>query len=238
MDESFISEKTIIIQRYVRGFLLRIKRLPLILYSIQKYLIVMNYHFCDLNNDGRINSNFDEENIINILINKFGCKIKKPKLRNWFDICVFDNYYGWLPVNIKSTSTKTSDNVGNLALAVYAYTNMDLDLQVESGYENGIMASILFDKLMNKKINYKHKKDYYFLVLNKNNNKHVIVNSVKGLKKITPNINNLPFQVKWEVNQEFQYKHIQLCVQDFLNVIKKPNPSWKETFLHNVRNYL
>ena len=92
--------------------------------------------------------------------------------------------------------------------------------------------------LINKKINYKHKKDYYFLVLNKNNNKHVIVNSVKGLKKITPNINNLPFQVKWNVNQEFQYKHIQLCVKDFLDVIKKPNPSWKETFFQNVRNHL
>jgi hypothetical protein len=100
------------------------------------------------------------------------------------------------------------------------------------------MASVLFDKLLNKKINYKHKKDYYFLVLNKNNNKQVIINSVKGLHKITPNINNLPFQVKWDVNQEFQYKHIQLCVKNFLEIIKKPNPSWKETFLHNVRNYL
>ena len=238
MNDNCFSEKIIIIQRYVRGFLFRIKRLPIILYSIQKYLLKIDYQFCNLNNDGRINSNFDEENIINILIYKFEWKIKKPRLRNWFDICVFDNYYGWLPVNIKSTSTKTSDNVGNLALAVYAYTNVDLDLQVESGYENGIMASILFDKLLNKKINYKHKKDYYFLVLNKNNNKQVIINSVKGLHKITPNINNLPFQVKWDVNQEFQYKHIQLCIQDFLNVIKKPNPSWKETFLHNVRNYL
>ena len=238
MNESYISNKIIIIQRYIRGFLLRIKRLPLILYSIQKYLISVNYHFCDINNDGRINSNFDEENIIQILINKFEYKIKKPRLRNWFDICVYDNYYGWLPVNIKSTSTKTSDNVGNLALCVYAYTNVNLDLQLENGYENGIMASILFDKLKNNDINYIHKKDYYFIVLNKNNNKQVIVNSIKGLTKITPNINNLPFQVKWDLNQEFQYKHIQLCVKNFLEIIKKPNPSWKETFLYNVRNFL
>lgn len=56
MDESFISEKTIIIQKYVRGFLLRIKRLSLILYSIQKYLLGMNYHFCYLNNDGFIDN--------------------------------------------------------------------------------------------------------------------------------------------------------------------------------------
>jgi hypothetical protein len=236
MDKSFISEKTIIIQRYVRGFLFRIKRLPIILYSIQKYLLEIDYQFCNLNNDGRINSNFDEENIINILITKFEWKIKKPRLRNWFDICVFDNYYGWLPVNIKSTSTKTSDNVGNLALAVYSYTNADLDLN--NGYENGNMADLLFNKLKNNEINYVHKKDYYFLVLNKNNNKQVIINSVKGLSKISPNINNLPFQVKWDVNQEFEYKHIRLCISDFLGIIKRSNMSWKETFLQNVRNYL
>ena len=236
MYRKLITKKIIIIQKYVRGFLCRIKRLPLILYIIQNYLTSLNYQFCNFNNDGRINSNFDEENIINILTKKFGWKIKKPGIRNWFDICIFDNYYGWLPVNIKSTTTKTTDNVGNLALTVYAYTNADLDLN--NGYENGNMANLLFNKLKNNEINYVHKKDYYFLVLNKNNNKQVIVNSVKGLSKISPNINNLPFQVKWDLNQEFQYKHIRLCISDFLGIIKKSNMSWKETFLQNVRNYL
>ena len=227
-------KKVIIIQKNVRGFLCRIKRLPIFLYIIQNYLSKANYNFINVNKDGRVNSNFDEDEIIDILIYKFGNKIKRPSIRNWFDVGIYDNYYGWLPVNIKSTTTKTSDNVGNLALCVYSYTNQYLDL--DSTYENGPMASILFDKLKNKEYNYKHKKDYYFIVLNKNNNSEIIVNSVKGLTVLTPNLNNLPFQVKWNKNKYFSYKNINYNIQQFLDVVKHPKPSWKETFLTNVRN--
>lgn len=224
----------ILIQKHIRGFLHRIKILPLFLYIIQNFLKKQNYRFINVINDGRVNSNFDEDEIINILINRFGNRIKRPSIRNWFDVGIYDNYYGWLPVNIKSTKTTTSDNVGNLALCVYSYTNQNLDLN--NTYDNGQMATILFEKLKNKQYNYKHKKDYYFLVLNKNNNNDVIINSVKGLSNLTSNINNLPFQVRWDKNKTFHYKFISNCVDDFLESIKKPKPSWKETFLINIRN--
>ena len=81
-----------------------------------------------------------------------------------------------------------------------------------------------------------NKKDYYFLVLNKNDNKSIIINSVKGLTHLTPNINNLPFQVKWLKNSEFCYKNIIYSIEQFINTIKNPRPSWKETFLANIRN--
>mgnify|MGYP001188313348 CR=1 FL=1 len=229
-----IEHNTITIQRYTRGFLYRLKKLPLIIYVIQNFLSKQNYNFINLNNDGRINSNFDEDKIIDILINKFGQKIKRPAIRNWFDVGIYDNYYGWLPVNIKSTTIKTSDNVGNLALCVYSYTNYNLDLN--NTYDNGQMATILFEKLKNQEYNKKYKKDYYFLVLNKNNNKDIIINSVKGLTQLTPNINNLPFQVKWSKNREFTYKNIIYSIEQFINTIKNPRPSWKETFLINIRN--
>jgi len=229
-------DKIIYIQKNVRGFLFRIKKLPLILYIIQNYLSKQNYNFININNDGRVNSNFDEDQIIDILENRFGNKIKKPAIRNWFDVGIYDTYYGWLPINIKSTKIKTSDNVGNLALCVHAYTNYTLDLNCT--YDNGPMACILFDKLKNKEYNYQHKKDYYFLVLNKNDNQDIIINSVKGLTKITPNLNNLPYQVKWDINRNFIYKNINVCISDFLESIKKPKPNWKETFLTNIRNNL
>lgn len=224
----------ILIQKHIRGFLHRIKILPLFLYTIQNFLKKQNYNFINVINDGRVNSNFDEDEIINILINRFGNRIKRPSIRNWFDVGIYDNYYGWLPVNIKSTKTTTSDNVGNLALCVYSYTNQNLDLN--NTYDNGQMATILFQKLKNKEYNFKHKKDYYFLVLNKNNNNDVIINSVKGLSILTSNLNNLPFQVRWDKNKTFHYKYISHCIDDFLVSIKKPKPSWKETFLTNIRN--
>ena len=232
----FHENDIILIQKHIRGYLFRLKRLPLILYIIQNYLSTINYEFINLNQDGRINSNFDEDKIIDILTNKFKNKIRKPSIRNWFDVGIYDNYYGWLPVNIKSTTTKTCDNVGNLALCVYSYTDKYLNLN--ETYDNGLMANILFSKLKNNQLNKKYKKDYYFLVLNKNNNTDIIINSVKGLTTLTSNINNLPFQVKWDKNRFFIYKNINCCVQQFLEVIKKPKPSWKETFLINIRDNL
>ena len=38
----------------------------------------------------------------------------------WYDILAFDNMYNWIPINIKTTTTTTSDNTGNLAICVYA----------------------------------------------------------------------------------------------------------------------
>ena len=64
------------------------------------------------------------------------------------------------------------------------------------------MSNILFTKLRNKEYNTNHKKDYYFIVLNKLNN------SVKVLVALTPNINNPPFRVKWNKNTAFYYGNI------------------------------
>ena len=74
----------------------------------------------------------------------------------WYDILIYDYQYGWLPVNIKSTTTLTSDNTGNLAMCVYAYTDEELDL--DEVYNNGNMSKILVEKLKKKNIITKIKK--------------------------------------------------------------------------------
>ena len=152
----------------------------------------------------------------------------------WYDILVKDYKYGWLPVNIKTTTTQTSDNTGNLAMCVYAYTDEDLDL--EKKYQNGSMSKILIKKLSENKINYKSKKDYYFLVVNKNNTNEVIINSCKGLSQLTPNSNNLPFQVNWSKNKEYNFINIQESIKKLITCLQKPSPSWSEIFLQDIRN--
>ena len=62
-----------------------------------------------------------------------------------------------------------------------------------------------------------------------------IVNSVKGLTILTPNINNLPFQVCWDKNRIFKYENINKQIKLFINCLQKPKPSWKETFMTNMR---
>ena len=231
-----IEEKYIIkIQKWFRGCLLRLKRLPLIMYVIEKYLKSQSILLSDENEDGRINSCIDEDKIIKLLIQNFQNKIKKPKFRMWYDILAFDYLYGWIPINIKTTSTLTSDNTGNLAMCVYSYTDEILNIHRDKTYENGIMSTILFNKLKNKNYNKNNKKDYYFIVINKNNTSDIIINSIKGLTILTPNINNLPFQVCWNKNRTFIYENISKKIKLFIDCLKKPKSSWKETFMRNVR---
>lgn len=224
--------KVILIQKVYRGYICRRKRLPLILYYVQKYLNNNNIIFSDISDDGRINSSIDELKIISILEKQFHNKIKKPQKRMWYDILLLDKIFGWIPVNIKITTMKTSDNVSNLAPCVYAYTDEPLNL--EKTYNNGEMSNIIYYKLKHKKYNFS-KKDYYFLVINKEN-KEVVINSVKGLNKLTPNINNLPFQVRWNDNKNYQYKSINEQIKLFIQAIQAPKQSWKEEFLTNFRN--
>ena len=227
--------KIIKIQKWYRGCITRLKQLPLIMYKVQKYLQIQTFKFSIQNEDGRINSCNDEDEVIKLLIYKFGEKIKKPKIRMWFDILAFDYMYGWIPINIKTTTTITSDNTGNLTMCVYAYTNEILDIHRNKSYENGKMSDILFNKLKMKKYNTNSKKDYYFIVLNKKDSSDIIVNSVKGLTILTPNINNLPFQVRWSKNREFKYENINKKIKLFIDCLQKPQPSWKETFMLNIR---
>lgn len=227
--------KIIKIQKWYRGCILRLKILPLIMYKIKKYLKLQTFKFATQNKDGRINSIIDEDDIIELLIKKFGDNIKKPKIRMWYDILAYDYIYGWIPINIKTTSTLTSDNTGNLAMCVYAYTDELLNIHRNKTYDNGEMSIILFNKLKNKKYNTNNKKDYYFLVLNKNDGNDIIINSLKGLTKLTPNINNLPFQVCWNKNRIFKYKNVKTNIKLFIDCLQQPKPSWKETFISNIK---
>ena len=102
-----------------------------------------------------------EDTIINLLLEQFPKKIKVPGIRMWYDILVYDCYYGWIPVNIKTTTTFTSDNTGNLAMCVYSYTDEILDIHRVKSYENGKMSDILFNKLKNKEYNTNNKKEFY-----------------------------------------------------------------------------
>ena len=242
------------IQSWFRGCIYRLKHLPLIMYKIQKYLKTTNFTCATENEDGRLNSCTDEPKIIKLLIEKFGNRIKQPEtsvataskkkkntdikktiIRMWYDILAFDYTYGWLPINIKTTTMTKNDNIGNLATSVYSYTDEQLNLHTSKTYENGKMSIILFDKLKAKKYNRIHKKDYYFLVLNKTNPCDIIVNSVKGLTILNPNINNLPFQVCWNKNREFYYEHIDKKIKLFIDCLQKPKPVWSEKFMANIR---
>jgi len=139
--ERLISKITAILN----GNLYRRNHLPNSLLTIKKILQERTIKLCETSNDGRINSCMDEDEIIRILSEELPNRIYKPKARMWYDILVRDFQYGWLPVNIKSTTTLTSDNTGNLAMCVYSYTDEPHDLY--KTYQNGRMSKILIEKI-------------------------------------------------------------------------------------------
>lgn len=224
------------IQKWFRGSIYRIKTLPLIMYAIKQFLESTDIQLSSFNEDGRINSADHEYIITDILIQQFGQRIQKAPKRMWFDIKALDYQYGWIPINIKSTTMDTSDNVGNMATCVYAYTNVGLDIHSKrSNCNSGKMSRILIKKLKEKQYCLSPKKDYYFVVVNKKNPKDVIVNSLKGLKILTGNVNNLPFQICWKKNRTFDYENIYKKIALFIHAIQKPKSSWKDDFLTDAR---
>ena len=227
--------KIIKIQSWFRGCMYRLKHLPLIMYKIQKYIKTIMFKCSKENSDGRDNSKIDEKHLIPLLIKQFENRIRQSKDRFWYDILAYDNMYGWIPINIKTSNLNTSDNTGNLSICVYSYTDEILDLHREKNYDNGKMSVILFDKLKAKNYNKSNKKDYYFIVLNKSNCNDIIINSIKGLTTLTSNLNNLPFQIRWDKNRNFHYENINKKIKQFLECLQKPKPSWNEVFMKNIR---
>ncbi len=60
--------------------------------------------------------------------------------------------------------------------------------------------------------------DYYFLVINKNNTKDCFYTSLKRIKVLVPNGNNLPFQCDWSKNREFSDRSEIEAMKYILNI--------------------
>jgi hypothetical protein len=227
----------ILLQSHVRGRNITKKMIPLFLQLIRQYLIGANIILSQETDDGRNDSVNDEKIVIDKLIDEFGEeRIRTPPPRFWYDILIKDLHFGWIPVNIKSSKCQSADNCGNLAICVYSYTNEQMDLGKQ--YNNGIMSTALLNKIKTNGYNYNIKRDYYFLVINKQDTSDIIINSCKGLSSLTSNNHNLPFQINWGNNREYIYKPIKKCIQQLVTCIKKPSIGYTENFLTNIRQII
>ncbi|MCR6573893.1 restriction endonuclease [Campylobacter insulaenigrae] len=162
---------------------------PSKLIEIQNFLLENRAQLKEYSRDGRINSAFNEDEIINIINNDF--KINLPNARAWFDFS-FEENGEFYPVNIKVTTTHTTDNL-NCKLGIYYALTGNIPI-----FNNINWKQYFCNLKMNLKENYK---DYYFLIINKDNTQDIFVASLKSLNKISPNGNNLPFQAKWDENR-------------------------------------
>ncbi len=162
--------------------------IPTQLNEIAKFLKTNPYNLSQPLQDGRLNLSVNEEEILNIIKHFF--PIQLPKAREWWDFSFEENDI-FYPVNI--TTTKTADNL-NGKLGIY---HALCGLLPE--FNNKIAWEKYFQKL-HKDLGKNTNRDYYFLIINKNDPKDIFINSLKGIQTFQPN--NLPFQCKWDNNRE------------------------------------
>ena len=218
----------------LRGYIQRRRNLPNVLRAARQHVSDAN---CDMkyqHADGRVDSIEHEGEIVKCLQQQFGERIRVAKVRWWYDILLHDYYCGWIPVNIKTTTMRTSDNVGNLTICAYAYTNLNVGFDKKRNI--GYWKERLPVAIANKRQLNRSNRDYYFLVVNKSNPADVVVNGLRGIDCLTCNASNLPFQIKWMTNRKYKLLAVNTVVAAYVAAASPAAESSKETYLRLMRN--
>lgn len=171
--------------------------------------------------DGRINSAFNEDEIFKCLETNFA--INRPNMRDWVDFSFEENNI-FYPVNIKVSTTKTTDNL-NCKLGIYYALTGKIP-----PFGNGVSWDCYFKSL--KENIQKNSKDYYFLIINKDNSSDVFATSLKNLESILPNGNNLPFQAKWDNNRKLINRDFESAKAFLLGTFEESLKLRADAYLH------
>ncbi|WP_120806217.1 restriction endonuclease [Helicobacter pylori] len=183
--------------------------IPTQLNEIAEFLRTNPYSLSQPLQDGRLNSSVNEEEILNTIKDYF--PIQLPKAREWWDFSFEENDI-FYPVNIKTTTTKTADNLNGKLGIYYALCGLVPEFNNEIAWEK------YFQKL-HKDLGKNTDRDYYFLIINKNDPKDVFINFLKGIQTLQPN--NLPFQCKWNNNREIIQRNFIESKNFILNALAK-----------------
>ncbi|WRD13426.1 restriction endonuclease [Helicobacter pylori] len=181
--------------------------IPTQLNEIAEFLKTNPYNLSQPLQDGRLNSSVNEEEILNAIKDYF--PIQLPKAREWWDFSFEENDI-FYPVNI--TTTKTADNLNGKLGIYYALCGLLPTFNNEIAWEK------YFQKL-HKDLGKNTNRDYYFLIINKNDPKDIFINSLKGIQTLQPN--NLPFQCKWDNNREIVQRNFTESKNFILSALAK-----------------
>lgn len=196
-----------------------------------------------LANDERLSSAVNEGNVKRLVrkiakesafFSEKGLKISDQNEKNnraWYDFAIEGDGI-FIPVNIKITSGKCPDNLSCKLGIFYALTGKRPE---SAGVSNGIgweaFATALAKCLKEKERGKDNGKDYYFLVISKNDNKDVFFSSLKTLQTLTPNASNLPFQYRWKENRKRKERGEEEARAFVLGAFKKSLETRKEEII-------
>ncbi|MDI9347572.1 MAG: hypothetical protein QM538_03630 [Methylacidiphilales bacterium] len=145
--------------------------------------------------DGRQDSSTNENKVIQTIQNaNLGFKVTAENLnknnnRNWFDATIAGYY-----VNIKISALKSADNTSAKPAIFYFLTGQTETPTHTKQYWEQMKQNESPDENRN----------YFYLIVNKDNPSDVFCTSLKGLKTVNANGSegNYPFQCVWDENRE------------------------------------
>ena len=164
--------------------------------------------------DGRLNSIDDEDMVIELLTEKYGEEnIVKPSIRKWWDLKLFGYH-----INIKSSdfSNGEADNLNSKAALMFALTNLSESEINRHHFGNWPNWYIAFKNNSGTENN----RDYYIIIIDKSTG-NVYLQTLKSLQELTPNGNNLPFQINWERNTEIVERTYEEAYEFLVGYLKK-----------------
>jgi len=173
--------------------------------------------------DGRIDSQENERQISHALelysISNKWQETKQLKLevgpaRFWYDFIIKGESDIMIPVNVKVSTLRTSDNLSSKEGLFYALTGINpLSVQINN-WES-------FCKVLAENLGSKPESDYFFLVINKNEPGDVFWTSLKRIHELVPNGNNPPFQCNWSRNRNQSTRNEESAQIYILDILRK-----------------
>ena len=161
--------------------------------------------------DGRINSIEDEDMVLELLSEQYGEEnVIKPPPRSWWDLKLFGYH-----TNIKSSdfTNSASDNFSSKTAMLFALTDLP-ESEVEiNGWQKWQTA-------LKNNSGTENNRDYYIIVIDKSTG-NVYLQTLKSLQVLTPNGNNLPFQIDWARNTEIVERSYEEAYEFLVGYLKK-----------------
>ncbi|MBZ0284556.1 MAG: hypothetical protein K8L97_27705 [Anaerolineae bacterium] len=153
--------------------------------------------------DGRINSQKNERQISQALeffslssewFQSNRLSLHVAPARFWYDFAVTIGEGVFIPVNVKVSALRTSDNLSSKEGVFYALTGIHpQDVRINNWERFSIELS--------RCIGRNPFADYYFLIVSKEDPGDVFWTSLKKINELVPNGNNPPFQCHWGKNR-------------------------------------
>lgn len=203
--------------------------------------------------DGRLDSAVNEDSVVKNLCNIVASndyfqdnqlKIGTPNInsnnnRTWYDFSIESkvgsrNDY-FFPVNIKITDLD-GGGADNLSCKMGIFYTLTGRLPANVNISNSIGWDSFF-KSTDAHMAYDKHKDYYFLVIDKRDSSRVFWNSLRSLKSLVENGNNLPFQCVWKDNID-RCERSYCSARHFILIHLKGSIEKREKIGTSFRKYL